>query len=78
MPSLSNAPRLPKKSETRLVLKFRPRQPLRAYRFFRHVVLTNGHTVHGDTVTLDYGASDEFICGATLSIKALLASLHTE
>jgi predicted GH43/DUF377 family glycosyl hydrolase len=39
--------------------------------FFDNVVFTNGHIVHpnGDTVTIYYGASDEFVCAAEFSIK---------
>jgi predicted GH43/DUF377 family glycosyl hydrolase len=40
--------------------------------FFGNVVFTNGHLVDDDIVTLYYGASDTVICGATLSIKAIL------
>ncbi len=43
--------------------------------FFGHVVFTNGHVVDGDNITMYYGASDTVICGATLSIKEVLASL---
>lgn len=43
--------------------------------FFGNVVFTNGHSVVGDTITLYYGASDEVICGAELSIKEILHSL---
>lgn len=43
--------------------------------FFGHVVFTNGHVVEGDTITMYYGASDTVICGATLSIKEILAAL---
>ena len=53
-------------------------EPTAAYErtgFFGNVVFTNGHLVDGDTVTLYYGASDEVICGATMSIRAILASL---
>ncbi|MHB1293706.1 MAG: glycoside hydrolase family 130 protein [Anaerolineae bacterium] len=44
--------------------------------FFGDVIFTNGHVVDGDTITLYYGASDEVICGATLSIADVLASLN--
>lgn len=44
--------------------------------FFGNVVFTNGHVVDGDTVTLYYGASDTVICGARLSISAILDSLR--
>jgi len=43
--------------------------------FFGHVVFTNGHIIDGDTVTIYYGASDEFVCGATLSINEILSRL---
>jgi len=44
--------------------------------FFENVVFTNGHLVHGDTVTLYYGASDSVICGAPFSIQEILQALH--
>jgi len=43
--------------------------------FFGNVVFTNGHLVEGDKVTLYYGASDEVICGAILSIREVLKTL---
>ncbi len=43
--------------------------------FFGNVVFTNGHLLAGDQVTMYYGASDEVICGATLSVREILASL---
>jgi predicted GH43/DUF377 family glycosyl hydrolase len=43
--------------------------------FFGNVIFTNGHIVKGDTITMYYGASDEVICGAELSIKEILESL---
>jgi len=46
--------------------------------FFGNVVFTNGHIVVEDTITLYYGASDEVICGAELSIKEILQSLLTK
>ena len=38
--------------------------------FFGHVVFTNGHVVapDGESLTIYYGAADEFVCGATFSI----------
>ncbi len=45
--------------------------------FFGNVVFTNGHIVNGDEITMYYGASDEVICGATLSIDELLTDLLT-
>jgi predicted GH43/DUF377 family glycosyl hydrolase len=43
--------------------------------FFGNVVFTNGHLVAGDVIRMYYGASDEVICGAELSIKEILKSL---
>lgn len=43
--------------------------------FFGNVIFTNGHIVKGDTITMYYGASDEVICGAELSVKQILESL---
>jgi beta-1,2-mannobiose phosphorylase / 1,2-beta-oligomannan phosphorylase len=53
-------------------------EPVAAYEktgFFGNVVFTNGHFVDGDTIHMYYGASDEVICGATLSIKEILKTL---
>ncbi|MDF2433991.1 MAG: beta,2-mannobiose phosphorylase / 1,2-beta-oligomannan phosphorylase [Mucilaginibacter sp.] len=45
--------------------------------FFGHVVFTNGHLPgdDGDTITIYYGAADEFVCGAHFSIKEILTAL---
>lgn len=43
--------------------------------FFGNVVFTNGHVVDGDQLTVYYGASDEVVCGAKLSISEILGSL---
>ena len=45
--------------------------------FFGNVVFTNGHIVEpdGDTLTMYYGAADEFVCGAQFSIKEILLLL---
>ena len=43
--------------------------------FFGNVVFTNGHVVEGDKITLYYGASDEVICAATLSIQSILSKI---
>jgi beta-1,2-mannobiose phosphorylase / 1,2-beta-oligomannan phosphorylase len=47
--------------------------------FFGNVVFTNGHIIEpdGDTVTIYYGASDEFVCGAKFSIKEILLLLKS-
>ncbi len=46
--------------------------------FFGNVVFTNGHLVNGDEITMYYGASDEVICGAKLSIQDILVQLEAE
>ncbi|MDR2675518.1 MAG: glycoside hydrolase family 130 protein [Opitutaceae bacterium] len=56
----------------------RPSEPYELTGFVGNVVFTNGHIVNGDTATLYYGASDEYICGATLSLNALLATLEPQ
>ena len=43
--------------------------------FFGEVVFTNGHIVNGDEVRMYYGAADEFVGLATLSIKEILTTL---
>ena len=45
--------------------------------FFGNVVFTNGHIVDadGDALTIYYGASDEFVCGAQFSIKEIISLL---
>jgi Predicted glycosylase len=44
--------------------------------FFGNVVFSNGHYIDGDTIKIFYGASDEVICGAELSIRGILNSLR--
>jgi predicted GH43/DUF377 family glycosyl hydrolase len=44
--------------------------------FFGNVVFTNGHIVKGDIIQMYYGASDEFVCQANLSIKEILKTLE--
>ncbi len=54
-------------------------EPLADYEqqgFFGDVVFTNGHVVDGDTLTIYYGASDTVVCGATMSVSEILASLN--
>ena len=53
-------------------------EPTAAYElngFFGNVIFTNGHLTEGDTIYMYYGASDEVICGAELSIKEIIDSL---
>ncbi len=54
-------------------------EPLADYEktgFFGNVVFTNGHVVEEDSVLLYYGASDSVICGARLSVGAILDTLR--
>jgi predicted GH43/DUF377 family glycosyl hydrolase len=43
--------------------------------FFGHVVFTNGHVIDGDIITIYYGASDEFVCGAHFSMEEIFTAL---
>jgi predicted GH43/DUF377 family glycosyl hydrolase len=45
--------------------------------FFGNVVFTNGHITEpdGDTITVYYGAADEFVCGAHFSLKEIFSLL---
>jgi predicted GH43/DUF377 family glycosyl hydrolase len=54
-----------------------PSEPYEVSGFFGHVVFTNGHVVEadGDTITIYYGAADEFVCGAHLSIRDIYTAL---
>lgn len=54
-------------------------EPLMEYEqkgFFGNVVFTNGWVSDGDTISLYYGASDQFICQATFSVQEILATLR--
>jgi len=53
-------------------------EPIASYEktgFFGNVIFTNGHIVEGDHIKMYYGASDEVICGAELSISEILSTL---
>ncbi|WP_026897601.1 glycoside hydrolase family 130 protein [Daejeonella oryzae] len=54
-----------------------PTAPYELSGFFGNVVFTNGHLLDpdGDTLTLYYGASDEFVCGAHFSINEIFTML---
>jgi predicted GH43/DUF377 family glycosyl hydrolase len=52
-----------------------PSAPYELTGFFGNVIFTNGHYVDGDTIHLYYGASDEVICKAEMSIKEILKTL---
>jgi predicted GH43/DUF377 family glycosyl hydrolase len=45
--------------------------------FFGHVVYTNGHILQSDkdTLTVYYGASDEFVCAANFSVHEIIKAL---
>ena len=53
-----------------------PKEDYELSGFFGCVVFTNGHVVDGDTLTIYYGAADEFVCGAHFSIAEILAALR--
>jgi predicted GH43/DUF377 family glycosyl hydrolase len=55
----------------------RPLEPYELSGFFGNVVFTNGHVIEpdGDTVTIYYGAADEYVCGARFSLKQILSLL---
>jgi len=57
-----------------------PQAPYELTGFFGNVVFTNGHILQpdGDTVTIYYGASDEFVCGADFSLKEILSLLKSD
>jgi len=52
-----------------------PRENYELNGFFGFVVFTNGHVVDGDRITIYYGAADEFVCGAHMSISEILNAL---
>jgi len=54
-----------------------PSAPYELTGFFGNVVFTNGHVVEpdGDTITVYYGASDEFVCGARFSLTEIISLL---
>jgi predicted GH43/DUF377 family glycosyl hydrolase len=52
-----------------------PVAPYEQTGFFGNVVFTNGHLVDGDNIQIYYGASDEVICSAKLSVSEILNSL---
>lgn len=54
-----------------------PSEPYELTGFFGHVVFTNGHVLQpdGDTLTVYYGAADEFVCGADFSIREIFKAL---
>jgi beta-1,2-mannobiose phosphorylase / 1,2-beta-oligomannan phosphorylase len=52
-----------------------PIAPYEQTGFFGNVIFTNGHIVEGDRITIYYGASDEVICGAELSVSDILSVL---
>lgn len=53
-----------------------PIAPYEQTGFFGNVIFTNGHYMKGDTLFLYYGASDQVICGAELSIPGILSLLR--
>ncbi|SHJ06961.1 glycoside hydrolase family 130 protein [Pseudozobellia thermophila] len=52
-----------------------PEEPYEKVGFFGEVIFTNGHVVNGDDIYMYYGASDEHVALATLSISEILKTL---
>lgn len=52
-----------------------PQEEYETCGFFNNVIFTNGQLVDGDSITMYYGASDQYICRADLSVSELLDSL---
>lgn len=54
-----------------------PTEPYEVSGFFGNVVFTNGHIAEegNDTITVYYGAADEFVCGAHFSLNEILSLL---
>lgn len=53
-------------------------EPSESYELKGHsgnMIFTNGHLVNGDNIRLYYGASDTVICGAEVSIQAIMNTL---
>jgi len=55
-----------------------PSEKYELHGFFGNVVFSNGHLVSGDKINLYYGASDEVICGAELSISEILRNIKIQ
>ena len=55
---------------------FAPEMPYEKEGFFGNVVFSCGQLVDGDHITMYYGASDQFICRAELSVNEILDSLN--
>ena len=53
-----------------------PTADYEAHGFVNAVVFTNGQIVDGDTVTIYYGGADTVTCGATMSMRKILAGLR--
>lgn len=53
-----------------------PREAYEKEGFFGSVIFTNGHVVDGDDIHMYYGASDEYVALATLSIAEILKTLN--
>jgi predicted GH43/DUF377 family glycosyl hydrolase len=54
----------------------RPEAEYETVGFFENVVFTCGATCAGDTLTIYYGAADQYTCGAQCSVQEVLESLE--
>jgi predicted GH43/DUF377 family glycosyl hydrolase len=52
-----------------------PQAPYETQGFFSNVVFTCGTISQGDSLTIYYGAADQYVCGATVAMSELLESL---
>lgn len=50
-----------------------PETPYELEGYFGNVVFSNGQVVNGDEVIVYYGAADDSVCRASLSISEILA-----
>jgi beta-1,2-mannobiose phosphorylase / 1,2-beta-oligomannan phosphorylase len=55
-----------------------PTEPYELKGFVPNVIFSNGHLVVGDKLLLYYGACDEVICGAELSIQDIMGTLSAK
>jgi predicted GH43/DUF377 family glycosyl hydrolase len=55
-----------------------PTEPYELQGFFGQVVFTNGHIadVVNDTITIYYGAADEFVCAAKFTVSSIMDMLE--
>lgn len=55
-----------------------PEAPYELTGFLGNVIFTNGHLVHGDKITIYYGASDKYVCMAEISVFDIFQLLNLQ